>query len=44
VSKTNILRPAKCDDDNCEDLVDKEEDDDAFDGGLDEFTLDEDDF
>ena len=45
VSKTNILRPAKCEDDNCVDLVDQEDaDDDAFDTTIDEFTLDEDDF
>ena len=43
VSRTNILRPAKCEDENCVDLVDRE-DDESFDAGVDEFTLDEDDF
>jgi hypothetical protein len=39
------LRPAKCEDDNCVDLVDQEDaDDDAFDTTIDDFTLDEDDF
>jgi single-strand DNA-binding protein len=45
VSKTNILRPAKCEDDNCVDLVDHEDaDEDTFDTTIDDFTLDEDDF
>ena len=44
VSKTNILRPIKCEDENCEDLLDNDEANDGFDGSLDDFTLDEDDF
>lgn len=44
VSKTNILRPAKCDDDNYIDMVDKDEDDDGLDTGFEDFTLDENDF
>jgi single stranded DNA-binding protein len=49
VSKTNILRPAKCDDALLEDLVDSdnndcEDDADCIETSLDDFTLDEDDF
>jgi single stranded DNA-binding protein len=44
VSRTNILRPVKCEDENCEDLVDSDESNDGFDSSLDDFTLDEDDF
>jgi single stranded DNA-binding protein len=44
VSKTNILRPVKCEDENCDDLVDSDESSDGFDSALDDFTLDEDDF
>jgi single-strand DNA-binding protein len=44
VSKTNILRPVKCEDENCDDLVDSDESGDGFDSSLDDFTLDEDDF
>jgi len=45
VSKTNILRPAKCEDDSCEsDIVDREECEDPFDASLEDFTIDEDDF
>jgi single stranded DNA-binding protein len=44
VSKTNILRPVKCEDENCDDLVDSDESSDGFDSSLDDFTLDEDDF
>lgn len=44
VSKTNILRPAKCEDDNFMDLIDREEDEDTFDAGLVDFTIDEEDF
>lgn len=44
VSKTNILRPVKCEDENCDDLVDSDESSDGFDSTLDDFTLDEDDF
>ena len=44
VSKTNILRPVKCEDENCDDLVDSDESSDGFDSTLDDFTLDEDAF
>lgn len=49
VSKTNILRPAKCDDALLEDLVDSDNNDcdddaDCIETSLDDFTLDEDDF
>lgn len=47
VSRTNILRPAKCDDYNQEDIVDNEEcddDSDCLENSLDDFTIDEDDF
>jgi single stranded DNA-binding protein len=44
VSKTNILRPVKCEDENCDDLVDSDESSDGFDSSLDDFTLDEDAF
>jgi single-strand DNA-binding protein len=44
VSRTNILRPVKCEDENCDDLVDSDESNDGFDSSLDDFTLDEDDF
>lgn len=46
VSKTNILRPAKCDDANFEGLVDTDEQDDTdcLESSLDDFTLDENDF
>ncbi len=44
VSKTNILRPVKCEDENCDDLVDSDESSDGFDSSMDDFTLDEDDF
>ena len=44
VSKTNILRPVKYEDENCDDLVDSDESSDGFDSTLDDFTLDEDDF
>jgi single-strand DNA-binding protein len=49
VSKTNILRPAKCDDALLEDLVDSDDNDcdddaDCIETSLDDFTLDEDDF
>lgn len=44
VSKTNILRPAKCEDDNGEDLIDRDECEDSFDASIDDFTIDEDDF
>ncbi len=45
VSKTNILRPAKCEDESCEsDIVDREECEDPFDASLEDFTIDEDDF
>ncbi len=46
VSKTNILRPAKCED-MLEDIIDSDEndcDDDCLETSLDDFTLDEDDF
>ena len=44
ISKTNILRPAKCEDDGFVDVIDREENDEAYDSSIDEFTLDEDDF
>lgn len=49
VSKTNILRPAKCDDYNLEDLIDSdtndcEDDSDCIETSIDEFTIDEEDF
>ena len=45
VSKTNILRPAKCDDSNTfDDLVDREECDDTYDASIEDFTIDEEDF
>lgn len=46
VSKTNILRPAKCDGDMPFDVIDDESacDDDGMDTGLDDFTLTEEDF
>jgi single-strand DNA-binding protein len=49
VSKTNILRPAKCEDEMSEDIVDNDMTDcdsesDCLDSSLDDFTLDEDDF
>jgi single-strand DNA-binding protein len=47
VSKTNILRAAKCEDDLPYDMIDNNEDgncDDTFDSGIDDFTLSVDDF
>lgn len=49
VSKTNILRPAKCDDFIMEDIVDSDtndcdDDSDCMETSLDDFTIDEDDF
>ncbi|MFN5985054.1 MAG: single-stranded DNA-binding protein [Fluviicola sp.] len=47
VSKTNILRAAKCEDDLPYDMVDNNEEgncDDTFDSGIDDFTLSVDDF
>ncbi len=49
VSKTNILRPAKCEDELAEDMVDNDmndcdDDSDCLESSLDDFTLDEDDF
>jgi len=49
VSKSNILRPAKCDDALLEDLVDSDNNDcdddaDCIETSLEDFTLDEDDF
>ena len=45
VSKTNILRPAKCEDESYEsDIVDREECEDPYDASLEDFTIDEDDF
>ena len=49
VSKTNILRPAKCDDVILEDLIDSDnndcdDDSDCMESSLDDFTLDEEDF
>jgi hypothetical protein len=44
ISKTNILRPAKCEDGIGEDLIDRDECADSFDASIEDFTLDEDDF
>ena len=47
VAKTNILRPAKCEDDLLYDMIDTNEmscEDDGLDANLDDFTLSEDDF
>jgi single stranded DNA-binding protein len=44
VSKTNILRPAKCEDDNFVDVVDRDDCDDPFETSIDDFSIDEDDF
>jgi single-strand DNA-binding protein len=47
VSKTNILRAAKCEDDLPYDMIDNNDDgncDDSFDSGIDDFTLSVDDF
>lgn len=49
VSKTNILRPAKCDEELPEDVVDNDmtdcdDDSDCLESSLDDFTIDEDDF
>ena len=47
VSKTNILRAAKCEDDLPFDMVDNNEEgncDDTFDSGIDDFTLSVEDF
>jgi len=44
ISKTNILRPAKCEDDSFMDVVDREDDEDSFDTSIDDFTIDEDEF
>jgi single-strand DNA-binding protein len=46
VAKTNILRPAKCED-MIEDIIDSDEndcDDDCIETSIEDFTLDEDDF
>lgn len=47
VSKTNILRAAKCEDDLPYDMIDNNDDgncDDSYDSGIEDFTLSEDDF
>jgi single stranded DNA-binding protein len=48
ISRTNILRPAKCDDDMAFDIIDDNEspceDDDCSGASIDDFTLSEDDF
>jgi single-stranded DNA-binding protein len=44
VSKTNILRPAKIDDENGIDLIDREEFVDSFETSIEDYTIDEDDF
>ncbi|MES2798934.1 MAG: single-stranded DNA-binding protein [Bacteroidota bacterium] len=46
VSKTNVLRPVKCEDpETCHvDLIDQNDEDESFDRGIEDFTLDEDDF
>lgn len=44
VTKTNVLRAAKCEDLDREDVVDSEEMDSYFDAGYDEYTLNEEDF
>lgn len=45
VSKTNILRPAKCEEGNLfDDLVDREECDETYDASIEDFTIDAEDF
>lgn len=45
ISKTNILRPAKFDENFKFDVIDSEEDDnDCLESSIDDFTIDEDDF
>lgn len=44
VAKTNVLRPAKCEENLGEDLIDREECEDSFDASIEDFTIDEDDF
>jgi single-strand DNA-binding protein len=45
ISKTNILRPARFDGNQYEDVVDRDDEESTdFDTSLDDFTLDEDDF
>lgn len=46
ISKTNILRPAKFEENGnySEDFVDRDDEDDSFDRGLEDITIDEDDF
>lgn len=49
VSKTNILRPSKCDDYNIEDMIDSDtndcdDDSDCMETSIDDFTISEEDF
>jgi single-strand DNA-binding protein len=44
VSKTNILRPAKFDENATEDIIDTDGINDCIENSLEDFTLDEDDF
>lgn len=44
VSKTNILRPAKCEDGMTEDLIDRDEFVDSFETSIEDYSIDEDDF
>lgn len=44
VSKTNILRAAKCEEGDREDVVDNNELDEYFDSGYEDYTLNEEDF
>lgn len=47
VSKTNILRPAKCEDEDPYDMIDDNDlncDDEGCDSGIDDYTISEDDF
>jgi single stranded DNA-binding protein len=44
VSKTNILRPARFDENSTEDIVDTDEIGDCLENSIEDFTIDEDDF
>lgn len=44
VSKTNILRPAKFDENSSEDMIDTDEITDCMENSIEDFTIDEDDF
>ncbi len=45
VSKTNILRPAKCEESSAfDEMLDRDDFDDTYDTSIEDFTMDEDDF